>query len=336
MCPWIDTRAAAVHGGLMQPEVWDAVRPYLPHIQSVDLSGGGEPLLQPRLAQWARESKSAGCETGFLTNGLLLTKEKSREFIDGGIDWVGVSMDGATPEVYEAIRRGSDFGVVCRNISDLARMRSGHTPKIMINFVMMALNRGQEEAMVRLAVSLGADQLNVKHCDVIRGAHGRDLGVFSSSETDEIKDAVKALDSARRLAEKLGLATTAFSFTPSELPVCAQDPRTSFFVRWDGMVAPCINLAIGGPSTFMGRYVTITPVHYGRLPDNDLLEMWHGEICVRFRERFHQRFRAYGGLYLDALMGGTTPDTRRIEEHAPLVMPEAPGACRVCHYLYNV
>jgi len=56
----------------MQPEIWAAIRPHLPHVQSVDFTGGGEPLLQPRLVEWVSEANAAGCEQGVLTNGRLL------------------------------------------------------------------------------------------------------------------------------------------------------------------------------------------------------------------------------------------------------------------------
>jgi hypothetical protein len=85
-------------------------------------------------------------------------------------------------------------------------------------------------------------------------------------ETKEIRRLKKSLDKARRLAKKLNITTTAFAFTPEERPVCEQDPRDSIFIRHDGLVAPCINLAIGGPTTFLGNEVIMPDAHYGRLP----------------------------------------------------------------------
>ena len=72
MCPWREISKNSPNQGLMSQDVWDAIRPHLPEAQSIDFTGGGEPLLQPKLAEWIAEAKDTGCETGFLSNGLLL------------------------------------------------------------------------------------------------------------------------------------------------------------------------------------------------------------------------------------------------------------------------
>ena len=130
----------AENKGIMSNEIWGAIRPYLDKVRSVDFSGGGEALLQPNLAEWITDAKSAGCETGFLTNGVLLKKEMARRLIDEGLDWIGISMDGATKDIYEEIRIGAKFDRVCENLSNLAALRVGKVPKIMINFVLMPMN----------------------------------------------------------------------------------------------------------------------------------------------------------------------------------------------------
>ena len=101
------------------------------------------------------------------------------------------------------------------------------------------------EDLVRLAADLQVDQVNFKQCDVVRGGEERNLGLFASKADREIRRYEKALAKARKLARKLGIETTAFAFVPDELPVCDQDPRNSLFVRYDGSVSPCINLAVG-------------------------------------------------------------------------------------------
>ena len=104
MCPWKDERTQSFKTGDMAEEIWEALRPYLPETASVDFTGGGEPLLHPNLVAWIREANAAGCRTGFLTNGLILNREKSLQFIQSGIDWIGFSMDGATAAVCETRR----------------------------------------------------------------------------------------------------------------------------------------------------------------------------------------------------------------------------------------
>jgi hypothetical protein len=236
--------------------------------------------------------------------------------------------------VYEGIRRGARFEKVCENVSGLAELRKGSVPKIMINFVIMEMNVHQLEAIVELAHELGVDQVNFKQCDVIRGERGKGFGLFSSEETKEIKRMAKALAKAKRLARKLEIKTTDFPFTPEEQPVCDQDPRNSLFIRHDGAVGPCINLCVGGPTTFLGEEVVMPTVHYGRLPGEDPQDLWETDACRFYRETFESRVKAHEDSLMKSLM--SSAGRERSMEEAAHAMPRAPEGCRVCHYLYNI
>lgn len=336
MCPWKAIRQQTERNGIMSQVIWEGLRPHLPEVRSIDFSGGGEPLLQPRLAEWIMEAKSAGCETGFLTNGVLLTKVTARQMIGAGVDWIGFSMDGATADIYERVRKGSSFERLCENLTALNSLRVGKVSKTMINFVMMPMNFHQVEEIVKLAARLGVDQVNFKQCDVIRGEQGKGYGLFATKENAEVRSLKKALSKAQRLARKRKLHTTAFSFTPDEQPVCAQDPRESLFIRHDGSVAPCINLAYGGPTIFLGRETNIPTVHYGRLPEQGLLDLWESDPCKTYRERFQRRVQAHDARLFETLLDASWPDLQGILHAAAEAMPEAPEGCEVCHYLYDI
>jgi MoaA/NifB/PqqE/SkfB family radical SAM enzyme len=225
---------------------------------------------------------------------------------------------------------------VCENVANIAKLRTGNVPKTMINFVLMDMNFHQMEEIVRLAAHLGVDQLNFKQCDVIRDKEGKGFGLFASEESREIRRLQKSLEKARRLAKKLNVETTAFAFTPQELAVCEQDPRDSLFVRYDGTVAPCINLALGGPTTFLGEEVTMPSVHYGRLPGDDLMDLWKTEICQFYREKFQERVEKYDNTIVNNLLGSGGSGRERTLLAAREAMPAPPRGCNVCHYLYDI
>ncbi len=336
MCPWKDYRANAEHRGIMPGKIWDAIRPILRHVQSVDFTGGGEPLLQPLLAQWVEDAKSAGCETGILTNGLLLSRDIAHKLISVGLDWICVSIDAADKAEYERIRVGSNFEKVCENLANIGEIRSRGIPKTMINFVIMKSNIHQLDDMVRLVADLAVDQINFKQCEVIRGEHGKGLGVFGREETAETRRLKKTLSRAQKLAHALGVQTTVSSLWPSQRPVCEQDPRDSMFVRYDGLVAPCISLANGGVTTFLGQEAAMPSVIYGRLPDDDLLELWDTETCAFYRERFERRVRAYEETFIQGLLSDSLRTPQRMHELAVQRMADAPEGCRICHFLYGI
>jgi MoaA/NifB/PqqE/SkfB family radical SAM enzyme len=320
----------------MSPEVWNAIRPYLSEAKSIDFTGGGEPLLQSQLPEWIAHAKAAGCETGFLSNGLLLKKEMLQQILNAGVDWICISMDGADAEMYEKIRIGSNFKRVCENVANIAEMRTGNVPMTMINFVLMDLNFHQVEDIVRLTARLGVDQINFKQCDVIRGASGKGHGLFGINETGKIRRLKKKVAKARRLAKKLNIMNTASSFTAEEQAVCDQDPRDSLFIRFDGLVAPCINLAIGGPTTFLGKEVMMPNVHFGRLPHDDLMDLWQSDTCKFYRQQFEQRAKKYDAAIVARLTGFSGASRLKALQEAQAALPDPPKGCNVCHYLYDI
>lgn len=62
--------------------------------------GYGEPLLNKDLAQMIKESKEFADETVLITNGALLTPEKSDELINAGLDVLRISLQGINENDY--------------------------------------------------------------------------------------------------------------------------------------------------------------------------------------------------------------------------------------------
>ena len=335
MCPWHGVREAAKKPQLMSDEVWNRLRPFLGEVACVDFSGGGEPLLHPALTSRLAEAKRAGCEAGFLSNAHALDEERARAVLVAAVDWLAFSVDGADAEVYESIRLGASFERVTGNIRRLAALREGPTPRIALSFVILESNIHQLEAFVLLAAELGVDQVNFKQCDVSRGELGRGLGLFRLTSDRQMRRHEKLLKRACKKARKLKIETTAFPFVPEELPVCAQDPRRSLFIGWDGRVAPCINKAYGGPTTFFGREVELPEVHYGSLAEASPLELWESETCRRYREIFAARVAAHDRQLLELGPGTTLEKLERAYQQARAAMPPPPAGCEVCHYLHG-
>ena len=206
----------------------------------------------------------------------------------------------------------------------------------MINFVIMGLNLDQLESIIRLAQALGVDQVNFKQCDVSRDEYGRSLGLFEAEKTRRTAKLQKKLSKARRLAKKLGIRTTAFSFYPKKQAVCDQDPRDSLFIRCDGIAAPCINLAYGGSSTFFNKKVDLPDTCFGDLKVEAPESIWTAENCLSIRRCFDQRVAQYEASLTAADFGHDLVKFNEALDQAVQSMVEAPPGCRSCHYLYGV
>ncbi|MBF0209951.1 MAG: 12,18-didecarboxysiroheme deacetylase [Desulfamplus sp.] len=58
------------------------------------LFSGGEPLVHPRLAEYAEYAVKKGMRAVISTNGTLITKEKAKILKEIGLSYVGISLDG--------------------------------------------------------------------------------------------------------------------------------------------------------------------------------------------------------------------------------------------------
>ena len=95
-------------------------------------------------------------------------------------------------------------------------------------------------------------------------------------------------------------------------------------------------LAIGGATTFLGKETIMPSVHYGRLPDDDLMDLWQSETCQFYRQRFEHRVQRYDDVIVRRLLGSSGSNRLKTLQAAEAAMPAAPKGCNVCHYLYDI
>lgn len=81
------------------------------------LLSGGEPLMNPRWDEIAFRFKAAGMKIGMVTSGIMLPKYADQ--VGELIDELFVSLDGATPESYQAIRGVDGLGLIERGVGQL-------------------------------------------------------------------------------------------------------------------------------------------------------------------------------------------------------------------------
>lgn len=65
---------------------------------------GGEPLVRSNIMELAQRASDNGMYVSMATNGTLITKEKARELRRAGVEFLQISLDGATPETHDAFR----------------------------------------------------------------------------------------------------------------------------------------------------------------------------------------------------------------------------------------
>ncbi|MEA2054506.1 MAG: radical SAM protein [Candidatus Thermoplasmatota archaeon] len=65
---------------------------------------GGEPLVRPDILELTKYAADKGIYVAIATNGTLITKEKAREMNEAGVQFVQISLDGASAETHDKFR----------------------------------------------------------------------------------------------------------------------------------------------------------------------------------------------------------------------------------------
>lgn len=103
--------------------------------------------------------------TEIITNGTLLTGSIITKMIDARISRVAISLDGATPSIYESIRQGAKFDKVINNIrmlNSIKKEKKSDSPCLRINHVLSDVNIDEFDLFLALAESLEVRAIDVR------------------------------------------------------------------------------------------------------------------------------------------------------------------------------
>jgi len=161
MCPIIvDPRYQPASGrpGLLAAEVFDRLEPVFSTLTRAYLFGLGEPVLHPDLVPMTERLTAAGVEVWITTNATLIDDEIAESLSRAGLHRITVSIDGATPETYERIRKRGKFADVVRGLRALGDARRRHgKPLLHLSLVGMASNLAELPDLVDLCAEVGGD-----------------------------------------------------------------------------------------------------------------------------------------------------------------------------------
>ncbi|MDX2175798.1 MAG: radical SAM/SPASM domain-containing protein [Candidatus Sumerlaeia bacterium] len=143
------------------------VRDVLPFTQDIIVSSFGEPLLFPDLPKLFNAiDEGAGLEMGFFTNLLLLDEGMAKTLVSSGVAYVNASIDGASKDTYEKIRKGGKWEALLEKIELLQRVKrqmGSQNPKVNLCVVGSTLNIHEIPEFVRMAHRFGFDSLKYQH-----------------------------------------------------------------------------------------------------------------------------------------------------------------------------
>jgi len=88
----------------------------------------GEPLLHPDLEKMTEHVRQTGAKPYMVTNGMLLTPERTRGLLDAGLNGLVVSIDGWDPESWKERQKGADPDTVIRNLAEFKKSAARKNP----------------------------------------------------------------------------------------------------------------------------------------------------------------------------------------------------------------
>jgi len=147
----------------MNLETFQRLDDLLQKLERVHLFGHGETFLHPDFDRMFLKAKSYNPWISITTNATLLDEKRSKFLIDNGIDDMIFSIDSASKELFEKIRRGAKFEKVLSNIKGFVEYAQKSGRKITTSFqtVAMQMNIAELPKLIELASDLGIDCVNL-------------------------------------------------------------------------------------------------------------------------------------------------------------------------------
>jgi len=126
-------------------------------VKRLTLVGTGETFVNPDIIDILYYAKQR-CNWVSSTSNFTLVENVIGDIIKSKLDVMKISIDGATKETYNKIRKGAQFETVVENIKALVKTKKelhSENPFIRFNFVIQHDNYSEIDAMIELANDLG-------------------------------------------------------------------------------------------------------------------------------------------------------------------------------------
>ncbi|HEX3048431.1 MAG TPA: radical SAM protein [Bacillota bacterium] len=136
----------------------------LPGISRLFLNGAGEVFFNPysrKFLQSLDSNRYPSLQIHILTNGTLFTPKLWESIRQNRYAVMSVSIDAASQETYEKLRRNGNWNILRRNLDFMSELRRQNAFYwFAINFVVMKSNFREMKEFVELGRKLGCDQIN--------------------------------------------------------------------------------------------------------------------------------------------------------------------------------
>lgn len=124
---------------------------------------GGEPILRPDMVELISHAHAKGMVTHMSSNGwLIANREIAKRLIESGLDAIGFSLDGASPETHDHIRGKGSYERVMKGIENILQLRKELKKRTKVVVVSVVSNYNVDELidLVRILKEKGVDHVS--------------------------------------------------------------------------------------------------------------------------------------------------------------------------------
>jgi radical SAM protein with 4Fe4S-binding SPASM domain len=260
-------------------KIYDEITP-----SYLNLTGIGEPLLNPDLFKIIKYASKKGTMVKLDTNATLLNKENSKKLLKTKPNIISVSIDGSDKKTYEKIRRGAKFDEVINNLKNFVNQRNKNKSrtKIHVNFVLLKENIKNIVKFIRYVDSLGVDSINGDIALPLGGNKNIKERNIDKKTIEKTKKELKSLNTLASLNIEHVFDFLNYGWkNPKKYrkKVCFY-PWYYPSITWDGFLIPCC-------------YVSDNEVVFGNVLKDGFMNVWNGEKIRKFRESLSKKRQGF-------------------------------------------
>lgn len=295
--------------GMMKKEIFERLIGAGAQGGTLAMFGRGETLMHPDFTYFLKLAKDKGMKVMFNSNGKALTTEIASAMVKYGQDSITISCSAGRPETYEMIHQGGEWIQLWENIENLVKIKQqafSATPNIYIEFVCQADNVSELPCLVRRALDyklsgvlvvdvvahteqMEKQRMNLpEKLPIANKYYAQALDILKEPQYNNTFFDLRLPASYNALTKKScsveiekqlneveqGIERNAVFFNGANMCL---EPWQTFYVRFDGAVAPCC----------------VTNRNLGELSTQYPLEIWNGLAFQKFRSRMRSEKKPF-------------------------------------------
>jgi len=272
MCPRAQLKVPYKH---MDMKIYKKVVDKLEGINTLTLTGWGEPFYYDKIFDCITYAKKKGLKVKLTTNGVLINDAKINKIISSGLDDITFSIDH--------IKGDPDFGhpnkAALMNIKKIIQLRDSKgldKPQIVLQTTMHARKGKNVMDVIKWGAKVGADRINIARLDL-----RFDPNLKRASEEEE----QRIFKTADRLGKDLGIRVDMVQYAVFDgFPRLMYKISRRLLHRFDTKCSKGYNYVYINVDGFVTPCCFYPLMKMGDLKKQSLQDIWNGARYRKFRQ----------------------------------------------------